>query len=388
MSRSNLTNFAAGTLLTGGTSGGSPRDMTNTDTAFMLQTGQGAAFPTVSSSPALPYEPGNFVVCVDSELILCSSRSADTFIVWSDGAGHTGRGYDGTLAASHTHNTAVVVEAVSRVHLDRVAGVSADTFNFDVPAWARGGMLNGLWDWQNGGTAPTSQDDEFETQGPWQVYPLTSNLPGGGDIGASIDFGASYRSCLHFTRSNAHPNANHYFVYKAFTPPSAPYVIACKMHHGGAFFPIGTLSGSYVQEATFGVSDLSNPTGGDVGNQVRIDHHTGSDAGVSGFWPGSGSTTGYMHHPMNKGARVITNVYAPEVWRPSAGETYFAVRNDGSGNPWSTWIGDGGTWRLLSRSNAGAFTPQTIFFKFLADGFGSVPSFQEGIVDWVRILSW
>jgi hypothetical protein len=387
MSRSNVTNFAAGTLLTGGTTGGSPRDMTATDTAFMLQTGQGAPFATVSSSPGLPYEPGNFVVCVDSELILCSSRSSDTFIVWSDGSGHTGRGYDGTTAASHTHNSAVVVSSVSRIHMDRLAGVSADSFNFDVPAWARGGLVNGLWDWQNGGTAPTSQDDELESQGPWVAYPLTSNLPGGGDTGATIDFGASYRSCIHFKRSNSSPNSNSYYAYKAFTPPSTPYVVACKLSHGGEHFSQGT-GGTFVLEATFGLSSLANPTGGDTGNQVRVDHHIGSDAGVLGFWPGSGSTSGQLHHPMNKGARVQSNVYAPEVWRPWAGETYFAVRNDGSGTPWSTWAGNDGVWRLLTRSSMGSFTPATIFFRFLASGYSSLPSFQESIVDWVRILSW
>ena len=63
--------------------------MTAGSTSFTVTTGQGALFPST-----------NFTVTIDSEIILVSSRSSDTFTVGS-------RAYESTTAAAHAIGAAV-----------------------------------------------------------------------------------------------------------------------------------------------------------------------------------------------------------------------------------------------------------------------------------------
>lgn len=77
-----------------------------TTTTFTVQTGGGTNYPTGGVN-------GNFVVVIDrgnslEEKILCSARSGDTFTIAA-----SGRGYDGTSAATHADQAVVehVVDA-------------------------------------------------------------------------------------------------------------------------------------------------------------------------------------------------------------------------------------------------------------------------------------
>src|SRR5256885_3732978 len=106
--REQLKNFATSALSGAITSG---------STSIGLTGGSGSNFPST----------GNFVIVIDTELILIASRSSDTLTVASGG-----RGYDGTTAAAHNNATTVQLP-VCAYNINHIWSNLADTFNPQVP---------------------------------------------------------------------------------------------------------------------------------------------------------------------------------------------------------------------------------------------------------------
>lgn len=92
----NVTNFAVVTTITG--------SMTN------VSPGNGGTF---SIALATNWPTANFCVVIDSEIIRCSSRSGTTCTVAT-----SGRGYNGTTAASHSSGAQIMHEAVALDYQD------------------------------------------------------------------------------------------------------------------------------------------------------------------------------------------------------------------------------------------------------------------------------
>src|SRR5579872_5776809 len=86
MAKENVTNDAVSSLNVG---------IGASDSSFTLVASGGTTFPTVTAS-----NPSYFEVQIDTEIILCSARSGDTFTVAQ-------RGYEGTTAASHAGGATV-----------------------------------------------------------------------------------------------------------------------------------------------------------------------------------------------------------------------------------------------------------------------------------------
>lgn len=338
MARENLTNFASTTLSGTITSGAM---------SFAVATTGGAAFPTVSTS-----NPRYFVVSIDSELILCSQRSSDTFTV-------SQRGYEGTTPAGHS-NGAPVTLAITAGMVNHIWSALPDTFNLDVPPYARGGSVPSQW------------DDEFESSsGLWTFYPVNS--------GASGDYGTTNPSCFTFTRADF--NNTDYFLYQPFAPGAGSWQVTAKLSHGARQAGYG---GSAVPsiEASLFVADLANPTGGsDVGNQVRIDH--GFHASLFNVASISGYSNVSTTVPLFKASKVDSGTYSALAWTTSAGERYMRLAYNGNGL-YLFWIGDGYVWRAIA-SLSKTITPASLGFRFHVGNASSARLSNIALVDWVRV---
>lgn len=341
MAKENVTNFAT-TTLNGG--------ITAVATSFAVQTGGGATFPTVGTT-----NPQGFIVAIDSELILCSARSGDTFTVATGG-----RGYEGTAAATHA-NAATVTHSPTAGMLNHLWSNTADSLNANVPPYARGG------------SAPSTWDDEFESQaGAWQFNPGMS----GGD---SLDFNVA-KSCMRFRRADFSNNS--YVVYKPFVPGGPALTAMCRMSHGARLFALSGPSWYATPlEVSFFVSDQTTPSATDTGNMARIDHNLG------GYnWPilnAGGSAGPLVSTPIIKATVLNNNVPQNISFMPGQGVQYYRIDYDGNGN-WYFWYGDGLTWTGLS-SMQKTINVQSIGFRFwISNGVGTITK-QEAAIDWLRV---
>lgn len=172
MARENFANFALTALVL-------PNPLTSSGTSFTVTASQGMLFPTT-----------NFLVSIDTEVMVITSRSGDTFTIGA-------RGFDGTVAASHTVG-ASIQHSVSSYNFTHLWQNVADTPNPLVPPVQLG-------------NTPSQWDNEFENAGSWIYYP---SPPGGSTFSA----GGVIRSHL-LLDLGVGDNAN-YFAYVPFNPSS------------------------------------------------------------------------------------------------------------------------------------------------------------------------
>ena len=344
MGKDNTSNFATSTL------NGS---ILSTDMSFAVQTGQGSLFPTVNST-----HPSYFKVTIGSEVIICSARSSDTFTV-------SQRGAEGTTAAGHS-NGAAVTHAQTSGMVDHLWQNVADTFNANVPLYARNG------------TAPGTYDDEFETQaGAWTV-PSTS----GGDL---IDFNV-VPSCLRFQRADFSTNA--YSVYKSFPlGTSTSFEAICRMSHGARVWESATQTPPAV-ELTFFVSDQAAPTSTNTGNVVRLDHVLSGEqftiTDVYGRLNGTPNSTFVTRTEVVKAVNVISSVYHALTFSLFNGYQYYKISYTGSG-VYQLWTGDGLTWKEVAYI-ATTINVQSIGFSFFTNTTASaVQTQQHAVIYFLRV---
>jgi hypothetical protein len=335
MVREQFKNFATSALNGAITSG---------STSIVLTGGSGGNFPSV----------GNFVIVIDTELILIASRSTDTLTVASGG-----RGFDGTSAASHNSATTVQLPLCS-YNLDHIWANLADTFNPIVPPvqtpLSASGVPTGSAD---------SHDNEMEAQGSWVLNP--TSLPSG----ANFDIGVTTRSHLTFARGTS--DTTLYAAYVAFAPGSStPLTLTCKLSDAINI----QQNGNNTVETHFFVSDQSTPTASaDAGNAMRIDVQI--NAAFSGA-----SWTGFRNVRSVKDVTGTGTALTPSVPVSLGMPLYLRINYDGAGK-WRTFFGDGITYTLLSEVGSFTFAPQSCGIHF----YTPVTSLSHYVlIDFVRVL--
>jgi hypothetical protein len=386
--RTNVSDFAVTTLAGG--SGGTGVNMGPTDGSFTVASG--SLFPTVSGSPSginssLPYEPANFVVAIDSELVMCSARSGNSFTV-------SARGIEGTTAASHTVGTNVVLVSRS-AQFDHLWGATPDTYDIDVPPYQRGAYNTSTtrWDFRSTsntnlsiGSGPSQWDDEMDVSSwcgngsPWTIAPaVPSNLlPGGvgGDNGAIIDFGQYRRSCMTFRRADN--GTTPYYVSRSFLPgSSAPWMVTCKLSHTGYNATV-----NWWISAHLFVSDSASPAWGAESNMVFV----GSVIqGNSIPWGTGAGNVFYTQRAVQAGNIINSGGSNIQATNFGFGQPYFRIAyNPTAGTPtFRCYFGDGLTWQLFSIWPK-TMTPRSLGFRFTG-GNSSVATREEVVIDWVRV---
>lgn len=324
------TNFATTTLNGAITSGA---------TSMVVATGQGALFPT-----------SNFLVTIDTEVLLITSRATDTFTIGT-------RGFDSTTATSHA-NAATVQQCPTAYTLRHLWQNVPDTFVPDVPPVQQG-------------TTPTSYDNEFENQGSWSLYP--TSLPSG----ATFSVGTDLQSALVLHRGTS--DSTLYTAYVPFTQ-TAPFQVTCKLSHAVNVSNNGTGNA----EVHFFVSDQTNPTASsDSGNRVRL------DAIVS--CPNQ-ATNWESHTIISNNAvsvRMLVDVsgsgseQGPAV-PLSLGMPLYLRISCSSSHTYNCYIGDGLTFTGLSGYTT-SFSPQSLGFNFYASPATGGSILQTAVIDWVRV---
>lgn len=342
--KENVRNFASTTLAA---------SMSFADSSFTVATGTGAAFPSVDST-----HPQRFVVAVDTELILCSQRTGDTFTVAQ-------RGFDGTVASSHASG-ASVTHAMTAGMMDHLWSNVGDAFNMSVPPFARGG------------SAPSAWDDEFESNsGAWTIFPTPPNT-GSSDW---LDFGV-VKSCMRFQRADLSNIIYH--VYKPFTPgdTNTAFTVTAKMSHGARIWGQDPNTVPPFVELSMFVSDQSSISSYDQGNIARVDHS------VRGYQvtladPVSGTLTVKM--PVLKSAVVNNSTYQSIDFVPADGNQYVRLYYNGSGT-YLFYVGDGMTWTGIGRA-AKRINVATVGFRFLVLNASNTRTEQNVLVDWLRVTT-
>ncbi len=356
MTRENTTNFATTTLAVAINSG---------SMSFTVATGTGALFPTVSTPPtagafaALPYYARGFIVCIDSELMLCSARSTDTFTVMT-------RGYESTTPVSHAIGATVSLAMTSGM-LARLWNADADTFNMNVPFFDR--LTNPI--------GPSGWDDEFDfLQTKWSMYPAPP-LFGGTDSGVNADINTTYRSCFQVYRNPN--NSTIYYIWEPFSPGSSAFTIYAKIAHS-----CSTMIGSRLPTATLFISDQTNPSvGPDAGNMVRLESVIGANSITIGARP----LPDYNVVTLNTwvAAQSTSGVYGAVSAILNMGEQFWRLQYLGNGN-WTYAVSpDGSTWNVFGGLSKTVSNIATMGFRFYITGAGNDESYQWMNIDWVRV---
>lgn len=338
MARENTTNFAS-TTLTSTIAG------TNTTSSFTVQTGGGAAFPTVDAL----LNPRYIYVTVDTEVLICSQRSADTFTI-------VGRGAEGSTMALHNVGAPVTCGFTSGM-LTRIWTNLPETYHPDVPPY----IYNG--------TSPSTWNDEFESNsGLWTYYPSASNW----------DIATSHFSCVTFNRAD-YDNTT-YYLYKPFQPGTGSWQVTAKLSHSCRY---GLANNASIGSSLF-VSDQANPTASpDAGNNVRIESfYNAADTIAFNSWV-KGSVTSEVRvisasHASSGAWNLITSVV-------DQGALYFRIAYNGSGL-YDFYIGDGYTYREIANvSKTLNLANGTIGFRFFAANASGVISHASTLIDWLRV---
>lgn len=309
--------------------------ITSGASSFTLLSGGGALFPTPTTA-----NPGNVIIAIDDELVLCAGFSSDTATVLQ-------RGYDGTSAVSHATG-AVVQQVMTAGMLEHLWSNTPDHLLFDVPPSFRGGSANSL-------------DDEMEVATSWSLYPA--------DGGLTKDY-TSAASHVFFNRLTS---TALYTYYKNFTLSGA-YTLIVKLEQGT------NLTSNGQAYAWFFVTDQSNPTGSlTSGNRVLVG--LGYDATYAANFTLTGPTNTTYPFPIIKVANTVSSVLTARLVAPDIGYRYFKLKYDGSGT-WTVSGSSGGiVWHLLA-TFAQTIVPATIGFALTYSG---TPINQTVASDFVRV---
>lgn len=330
-----VTNFAATTLsvgfgvtgTTGATRGGIPAVY-----GVVLPTGAGARFPTA----------GNFLISIDTEILLVSPPAAGT--TDPDVLPIVARGQEGTTAMAHASGT-VVQQAITAGMLNHLWQNVPDRFNPDVPPAFAGGIAS-VW------------DDEFEAvSGLWTQYP--------NDTGCLITPLTSF-SWLTAGRAATVPTTP-YWYYQTFAPSGAWTVTARASH---ACQP--SLANGAMLWLT--VADSSNPTGSQTsGNRIRVG--IGQDPTILSTYPTATSCAILDAQVYSSGSQVA-RLFAPDI-----GYHYLRLSYNGSTTVTLAASLDGVCYTTLVTQTL-ALVAQSIAFGLT--GAGSF-TFQTAQVDWLRV---
>lgn len=304
--------------------------------SFTVTTGTASKFPNPTTSV-----PGNLIVAIETELVLCSSYSGNTFTVVT-------RGYDGTTTASHSAG-ALVEQVMTAQYLNHLWSNLPDRYQLDVPPSFRSGIQG-------------TYDDEFEaSSGLWTLYPS--------DAGMTLSYGSSYKSWAFFKRLTSQTTS--YYLYKSFAPGAA-FTATCRLSHGG------TITGASAQAwAWFFVSDQINPTGSlTSGNRALLG--VGMDYRYTMISNGGALPMSVIQQiNTSSGSISVSNMLM------DSGYLYLQIQYDGS----SVWTyrasRDGIAFTTISQVTQ-AITPATIGWVFQAN---STPITQQAGIDWLRITT-
>lgn len=333
MARENFANFATSTLNGSITSGA---------TSLTVTTGQGSLFPS-----------SNFLVTIDAEILLITSRSGDTFTIGT-------RGYDGTTAASHS-SAATVQLAACAYNFTHLWQNIPDAYTPGVPPIQIGGSAS-------------SYDNEFESWGSWSSYPSAA-------AGTTFDAGTSVRSHLTFDRGSS--DSGKYYAYIAFSPSGA-WIATCKLSMSTSLNHTSNAGDSVG--ISFFVSDQTNPTGGlDTGNRFRVDVNENVQLASSNSTTGTAYNQPYAYYAHclydSSGSGSFTGqtiVLSPGV------PIFLRISCDGSGT-YQGYVGDGVTyWKLNSKSGL-TFTLQTLGIAYTSSTPSGVWMPQTALIDFVRV---
>jgi hypothetical protein len=335
--KENLTNFATTSLV-------SPNPLTAAGTSFTVTTNQGALFPT-----------SNFLVTIDSEILLITSRSGDTFTVGA-------RGYDGSTAASHTAG-ATVQESITAQIINHLWQNTADTFHADVPPIQ-----------QPGGLTPSIWDNEFEKLGNWTLYPAS---PSGSTV---WNVSTSLRSHLVLDRSNSDNSI--YTAYIAFNPPaSTEFMVTAKVAEAMNF--VANPNSTNQVSTWLQVTDQTNPTasvgsGNRFQGKLTMENATQSSGASNAI--DSVMAQAYMYqavtHAFVSGSSLVV---APMIILPPFIPLYLRIYYNGNGT-YTFLIGNGFTFWPLGQYGGMTFTPQSIAIQFLSTALACTHA-----VDFIRV---
>lgn len=323
--RENFVNFATSNLSAAITS--------TTALSFSVTTSQGAFFPS-----------SNFLVTIDTEVMLIASRTADTFTVGT-------RGFDGTIAATH-NNGAVVQLSICSYNLVHLWQNIGDTYTPQVPP-------------QQLGVSPQTYDNEFESAGSWTYFPSPSG-------GTTFSAGSPVRSHLLLNRG-VNDNAL-YTAYVGFAL-TTPYTVTCKLSQGLSL----QRSSTDLAASSLFVSDSINPSASaDSGNRFRVDAVMNT--------VGTNATLNYGDC-LVRGGQDVSGAFrqvGPNAVPISPGvPLYLRITYDGASN-YTAFFGDGITYFNLGTASQGA-PVQTlgVDFHIFPNGAAWVP--QVAAVDYVRV---
>lgn len=332
--RESFLNFAT-SLLSGTT-------LTTGGTSFSITATTGALFPTA-----------NFVVTVDTEIMLITSRTTDTFTIGV-------RAYDGSTVASHSSGATVQL-TMAAYTLNHAWQNIADTYIPEVPPVQNVLSATGV---PNG--SASASDTEFESAGSWTIYPS----PSGGSL---CTIGSTMRSHLAFLRAIGDNTL--YSVYAAFTYGSA-FTMSTKLCEGINIAQVYTQN---VQSHFF-VSDQSNPTSSaDSGNRFRVDVVT------------SAATASNQVADTNRYVRAYVDVsgagsqVGPSLVVSAALPLYLRITYDGSGN-WHAYVGDGFCYTWLASYAGLSFTPASMGYQFVSGNNSGTSTSHWAVSDFIRAI--
>lgn len=336
MAAENFTNFATGTISI-------PSTLLPGDTNFSLQTSQGTLFPST-----------NFVVLVESELMLIASRSGDTLSVQT-------RGFDGTTATTHSSGATVLLPQCAW-NLRHLWQNVADTFCAPIPPA------------QLGGTA-SSYDNEFESAGSWTLYPSAGT-------GTTWNAGSALKSHLLLSRG-ASDNTT-YTAYVSYTATSA-MTLTAKLSMATSLLRTSTDQA----QVSFFVSDQSNPTAGpDTGNRFKLNAVLSATT--------QSAPAPFVGTILSDAAALVRCVYdtsgSATILQPqmtiSAGlPVWLRITYDGSGNYTGYLSGDGIVYWPIAQRGSLSFAPQSLGITFhIYNPSGQWVS-QAVAVDYIRLVS-
>jgi hypothetical protein len=330
MAREQVLNFATSALVGSITSGA---------TSLTVTSGQGVLFPT-----------GNFPLTIDSEIMLITSRSGDTFAIGQ-------RGYDGTTAASHA-NAAVVQASVCAQHINHLWQNIPDTYAPMVPPAS-----------QMAGLTPSTWDNEFESLGSWTLYPTS---PAGG---STWNVASSLRS--HLIMDRATSDNTLYTAYVPFNPTSGhSYLLTMKLAMATNLEQAAN-SNNQLQCFLF-VSGQTNPSASLGSNCFTIKLQPYTNTGYAYMY--SAQVLG-VYNSSGAGLTTLSPIVTPAIGQP----LFLRIGFDGA-NTYTAYIGDGLCYWTLSGKSGLGFTPQSIgiqFANYLAGGSSFVGLFA---VDYLRVL--
>lgn len=338
MARENFADFALTALV-------SPSPLTVSGTSFTVTSGQGALFPST-----------NFLVTIDTEVLLIASRSGDTFTVGT-------RGFDGTNAASHSVGAAIQ-ESACAYNFTHIWENVADTVSPLVPPVQLGGSAS-AW------------DNEFESLGSWSIYPTT---PASGSV---WNAGSSQRSQLLLNRSATDNTI--YTAYIAFTPPAAtPFMVTMKFSEGLSF--VSNLNNGQQATTWLQVTDQASPiTNSGSGNRFQakiVMENTTQSTGGSTNAIFSTVNQSYVHQAIAHAAiSGGSTPISPEVFLPLFVPLFCRFYYNGSGT-YTCYIGDGTTYWALGSQGGLSFTPQSLCVQFQSTNLACTHA-----VDFIRVVT-